>query len=168
MGNGFVASHVWRKLTNNGSASRHPLTYSFVPNLVWLPSQAAKLSDREGSFVQTYLQAVSKKIYRSATVGAHQKSIVADAWNLLPDPPGIPAQGLPRIEELNFFADSDDFIRSRMKSAQRTQELIACAVRGQTGPRISKRYNEGLQLMEPEQLEPLNQFLRTYVAGLGE
>jgi hypothetical protein len=53
MGNGFVASHVWRKLTDNSSASQHPLTYSFVPNLVWLPAQVAKLSDREGSFVQT-------------------------------------------------------------------------------------------------------------------
>lgn len=44
IGNGFVASHVWRKLTNNGSASQHPLTYSFIPNLVWLPTQVAKLT----------------------------------------------------------------------------------------------------------------------------
>jgi hypothetical protein len=166
MGNGFVASHVWRKLTDGGSASQRPLTNSFIPNLVWLPSQVAKLSDREGSFVQTYLQAISAKIYRSAPVSTNQQSTVAKAWDLLPDPSGIPLQGLPRVEDLNFFAHSDGFLKNRLKSIRRVQELIACAVCGQPGPRISKRYNEGLQLMRPEQLEPLNQFLRMYLAGL--
>jgi hypothetical protein len=166
MGNGFVASHVWRKLTNDGSASRHPLTNSFIPNLVWLPAQVAKLSDREGSFVQTYLQAISKKIYHPAPVSTHQDSIVAAAWDLLPDPSGIPLQGLPRTEDLNFFAYSNEFILSRLKSLKKVQNLIAFSACGQVGPKVSKRYNEGLLLMSPEQLEPLNQFLSEYVAGL--
>jgi hypothetical protein len=96
----------------------------------------------------------------------HQKSIVADAWDLLPDPSGIPSQGLPRIEELNFFAYSDDFVRNRIRWMRKVHELIAHAVFGQIGPSISKRYNEGLRLMPPEQLEHLNQFLHRYVAGL--
>jgi hypothetical protein len=50
---------VWRELVPSGHASRVRETYSFVPNLVWLASQVSKLSDREGSFVQTYLQALS-------------------------------------------------------------------------------------------------------------
>jgi hypothetical protein len=147
-------------------ASQHPLTNSFIPNLVWLPAQVAKLSDREGSFVQTYLQAISKKVYRSARVSIHQQSVVAEAWGLLPDSVGIPPQGLPRIDDLNFFAYSDDFIMSRLKSIQKVQALIAHTIRGQTRPRVSKRYDEGLRLMPPEQLEPLNQFLLGYVAGL--
>jgi hypothetical protein len=98
MGNGFVASHVWRKLTNHGSASQHPLTNSFIPNLVWLPTQVAKLSDREGSFVQTYLQAISKKIYGPVPVSTHQQTVVAEAWGLLPDPSGIPLQGPGRLQ----------------------------------------------------------------------
>jgi hypothetical protein len=47
MGNGFVASHVWRRLTIDGYASQHSLTNSFIPNLVWLPAQVSKLSDRK-------------------------------------------------------------------------------------------------------------------------
>jgi hypothetical protein len=166
MGNGFVASHVWRKLTNDGSASQHPLTNSFIPNLVWLPTQVAKLSDREGSFVQTYLQAISKKVYRGARVSIHQQSAVAEAWDLLPDPSGIPLQGLPRVEDLNFFVYSHDFMMSRLESIQKVQVLIAHTMRRQAGPQVSKRYNEGLRLMPPEQLESLNQFLLRYVTGL--
>jgi hypothetical protein len=166
MGKGFVASHVWRTLKSGKSAPQHPLTNSFIPNLVWLPTQVAKLSDREGSFVQTYLQAISKKIYRSAPVSTHQQSVADDAWNLLPDPSGIPPQGLPGIEELNFFSYSDDFLRKRLRTIQKVQELVIGAIDGQTGPKVSKRYNEGLLLVPPEQLEPLNRFLRLYITGL--
>jgi hypothetical protein len=79
---------------------------------------------------------------------------------------GTLLQGLPRTEDLNFFAYSDDFMMSRLESIQKVQVLIAHAARGQAGPKVSKRYNEGLELMLPEQLEPLNQFLIKYVAGL--
>ena len=51
---GFVASHIWREIdpmhSNKLLTSRDPWTYSFVPNLVWLPAQVSKLTDREGSF----------------------------------------------------------------------------------------------------------------------
>ena len=166
IGNGFVASHVWRKTTDGDSAPRHPLTNSFVPNLVWLPTQVAKLSDREGSFVQTYLQAISKKIYRVAAVSIHQEGTVGDAWALLPDPSGIPLQGLPRIDDLNFFEYTQDFFISRLRSIRKVQELIASACRSEPGPKVSKRYNEGLMLMAASQLEPLNEFLESYLNGL--
>ena len=56
IGNGFVASHVWRKINNSvvdaDLASRDPLLNTFIPNLVWLPAQVSKLSDREGDFTQ--------------------------------------------------------------------------------------------------------------------
>lgn len=166
IGKGFVASHVWRKTTDGGSAPRHPLTNSFVPNLVWLPTQVAKLSDREGSFVQTYLQAISKKIYHSTTVSIYQETIAAEAWALLPDPSGIPLQGLPRLEDLNFFEYTQNFFISRLQSIRKAQQLIVSASRGDSGPRVSKRYNEGLRLMTASQLEPLNEFLSSYLHGL--
>jgi hypothetical protein len=59
---GAFAPEAGRR-TYGSDAPRNALTYSFLPNLVWLPSQLAKLSDREGSFVQT-LAAVSRRIYR--------------------------------------------------------------------------------------------------------
>ena len=52
LGTGFVASHAWRQLAPSGAAARNPATYSFVPNLVWLPLQVSKLTDREGHFVR--------------------------------------------------------------------------------------------------------------------
>ena len=65
MRSGFVASHLWRELSAGGLASRHPLTYSFVPNVVWLPSEVAKLTDREASFVQSFTQALAQDLSRS-------------------------------------------------------------------------------------------------------
>lgn len=53
IGTGFVAAHVWRKLRDGSDAPKNESTYSFLPNLVWLPAQLAKLTDREGAFAQT-------------------------------------------------------------------------------------------------------------------
>ncbi|MBI5526542.1 MAG: hypothetical protein HY897_09415 [Deltaproteobacteria bacterium] len=47
LGKGYVASHAWRVHDN-------PETNSFIPNLVWLPKQVSKLTDRPGSFAQRY------------------------------------------------------------------------------------------------------------------
>jgi hypothetical protein len=166
IGKGFVASHVWRITTTGDSAPRNPLTNSFVPNLVWLPTQVAKLSDREGSFVQTYLQAISKKIYGAVPVSPHRESAVAEAWALLPDPPGIPPQGLPGAEGLNFFGYTEEFYQNRLKSLRKVRDLIAACSHGEEGPEVSKRYNEGLKMMTTSQLKPLNDFLSDYLSDL--
>ena len=41
---------------------------SFVPNLVWLPVQISKLTDREGSYAQRFLQAISCQIYKNISL----------------------------------------------------------------------------------------------------
>ena len=93
-GEGYVASHVWRVLNREGGlAARNPLTYSFVPNLVWLPREVSKLTDREGSFVQGYIQALAIKIYREIPVRDELQPIVEESWGLLPAPAHIP----PRV-----------------------------------------------------------------------
>ena len=58
-GRNFTASHAWRKIKIDGRSqfsTTHPQTYSFIPNLVWLPAQVAKLTDHEGSYAQLLLQ----------------------------------------------------------------------------------------------------------------
>jgi hypothetical protein len=109
---------------------------------------------------------MSKKIYGSAPVSIHQQALVAKVWELLPEPSGIPVQGLPRVEDLNFFECSRDFMTNRVRSVRKVQELISCVCRGEPGPKVSKRYNEGFGLMTPDQLESLNQFLTNYLNGL--
>ena len=44
LGNGFVASHIWREVKGSEKlASTIPQTNFFVPNLVWLPKQISKM-----------------------------------------------------------------------------------------------------------------------------
>jgi hypothetical protein len=64
LGRGFVASHLWRVVLDSSKrASEDPYLNSFIPNLTWLPRQISKFTDREGSFAQKYLQALSYAIY---------------------------------------------------------------------------------------------------------
>jgi hypothetical protein len=110
MGSEFVASHIWRKVDADILASRIPLLNTFVPNLVWLPSQIAKLSDIEGGIVQQTLQAVSRRVYGDLHVDSHLKPIVAKAWSMLPQSAVAVDVELSR---LNWFVATDRFLATR-------------------------------------------------------
>ena len=51
---GFTACHIWRDLRDSRIAGEDPWLYSFVPNLVWLPSGLAPLTDRHGSWCSAF------------------------------------------------------------------------------------------------------------------
>lgn len=63
LGNGFVASHIWRKTSHASSdaelASRNPWLNTFIPNLVWLPKQISKMTDRKDGWAQQYVIYIS-------------------------------------------------------------------------------------------------------------
>jgi hypothetical protein len=88
----------------------YPLLNTFVPNLVWLPSQIAKLSDIEGGIVQQTLQAVSRRVYGDLHVDSHLKPIVAKAWSMLPQSAVAVDVELSR---LNWFVATDRFLATR-------------------------------------------------------
>lgn len=67
---GFTACHIWRDLGSGMVAGEDPWLYSFMPNLVWLPSWLAPLTDRQGSQAQALLQRLSYDRYRTAPVAA--------------------------------------------------------------------------------------------------
>ena len=160
MGNEFVASHVWRVVDHADLASRLPLLNSFVPNLVWLPAQVSKLSDREGSAVQGALQAMAWQIYRDAQVARHLQSVVEDAWALIPEPTttvDVPA--------LNMFEPTSQFYSTRRK---RLDAVIRAFDRLRSGldldeKVVTTRYTEGLPSLTPnaqaEMLSYLTQFV---------
>ena len=165
---GFVASHVWRRLHGDaGLAARNRLTYSFVPNLVWLPREVSKLTDREGSFVQAYVQALSMKIYRGIEVSPRIKPIVEDAWNLLPSPTGIPAEGLPDPGELNYFAPTEVIFRRWISDLRKVIEALDLARERRPISRkvIASRYAPGLSELSRSTLAELADELRTYAAA---
>ena len=111
MGSEFVASHIWRKVQHVDLASRVPILNSFVPNLVWLPAQIAKLTDRESGIVQQTLQAMSRCIYESAPVRKDVVDVVREAWALLP-PSTVE---IPSVDpdNLNWFESTDGFFARR-------------------------------------------------------
>lgn len=154
LGKGFVASHVWTAVKGDtdgiGRASRSPWLNSFVPNLVWLPAQVSKLSDREGSFVQMFVQVLSTRLYRNTEVAPELETIVGRCWSLLPEPEGISDEAIPPMDKLNFFSPSPRFLRDRLEKILRAVELVDLAVKGKTPNTklISRRYDAGLHLVD--------------------
>jgi hypothetical protein len=170
LGNGFVAAHVWRELSDStvgaDLSSRDPWTNSFVPNLVWLPRQVAKLTDREGSFTQQYLQAVAWKTYRSLPVEGALKDAVDRIWLMLPEPTAIPAQALPSVAELSFFDTTERFLTARLNAIDSVVEALGTLQ--DEGPMdrkvISSRYSEGLKNLPDRARSELGSVLRVYAA----
>jgi len=121
-GRNFTASHAWRKISIEGRsqyATTHPKTYSFIPNLVWLPAQVAKLTDHEGSYAQRILQVVSHRIYRCH---AHEHPPeLASIWDALP----VPEIELDfQTDHLSFFEVSARSVKMRRNILLREIELV--------------------------------------------
>jgi hypothetical protein len=147
LANGFVACHVWREVRLEELASRDPRLNSFIPNLVWLPKQIAKLSDHEGGTVQEALKKTSREIYQSTAVDPAVQPAVDAIWNLLP-------HGKSRVdidqEKLHWFVVTDSYIDSRMKAINRTLDFCDAISTGRPfvkKGKISTRYFEGLPLL---------------------
>jgi hypothetical protein len=85
---------VWQTTTEEKRTHLDPVLNSFLPNLVWLPRELAKLSDRQGSFVQQYLQALAAHLYRDVTLPTALASFVGNAWAKL-RVPEMPPQACP-------------------------------------------------------------------------
>ncbi len=123
MANGFVASHIWRKLNNTDElASHNPLTNTFVPNLVWLPRQIAKLTDREGSFAQTYVQALSIEIYKKVELLPQRANFVHNVWLMLQQPKII-EKGVD-IQKLNYFKIGDQDVEKLIENVLNKIDLL--------------------------------------------
>jgi hypothetical protein len=152
IGQGFVAAHVWRVLNSGEFAARNPLTYSFTPNIVWLPSEVAALTDREGSFVQTYTQALSMKIYRHRALASPLADVANRAWALLPVPIGVPEQGLPDVTALNFFLPGTSWLTMRQQKIRLVADALGLVAAGKTPVTkvISDRYTQGLSSVPPK------------------
>jgi hypothetical protein len=101
LANGFVASHIWRKLQVNEDklASTYEKTNSFIPNLVWLPKQISKLTDREGSYAQNLLKTISYKIYFDHDNTTPFKQ---DIWIELNNPQTLTKTNID-VSQLNYF-----------------------------------------------------------------
>jgi hypothetical protein len=160
MGTEFVASHIWREVNHAELASRLPELNSFVPNLVWLPSQVAKLSDLEGSPLQQVLQSMSWSIYRNASVLDHLHPIVEESWALIPTPTALSVD----LDRLNWFEPTSMFFDTRRARLGQVIEALETLRAGGslTKKVIATRYTEGLPDISSSHREQLLAWLHRF------
>lgn len=126
LANGFVASHIWRNLQINQDklASTFEKTNSFIPNLVWLPKQISKLTDREGSYAQNLLKTISYKIYFNTT---EPSSFKKEIWAELNNPETTTKHDID-ISKLNYFIIPDAWINKKKKGLLNELETIKSVI----------------------------------------
>lgn len=173
-GNGFTASHVWREpsdyATSHLLASCRPELNSFVPNLVWLPKQIAKLTDREGSFAQHYLQLLSWHIYGNVPVKTSATNLIDDIWKKLPAPKDVSDVVLPSVDQIAFFEYKPSIVEMR-KIKRIGAVRDACDEILKTGvltakTLVSERYKQGLPYVQRHSLKALSDWLNTYLSAV--
>jgi len=164
LGTEFVASHIWRVVTGTTLASRLPLLNSFVPNLVWLPSQVSKLSDREGSVVQEALKSTSWAIYRHAPVADGLQLVADEAWALLPTP--APATESLVIGELNWFVATLGFLETRRRRIDEVLRALDDLSNGLplTKKVVTTRYTEGLPRLDGQVVQNLRTHMQRFAS----
>lgn len=163
---GFTACHVWRDLPGGKVAGADQWLYSFVPNLVWLPSPLAPLTDQQGSIVQRFLQEISAMLYRGVLVAPPLQSYVARSWAMLPAPA---PSGLPRpnAASLAYFAPSSGFFQRRLAY----NEAFIAGINGFLGGDstakkvVSSRYVPGLAGADARSLAHMAGELAGYTAA---
>jgi hypothetical protein len=149
---GFTACHIWRDLPDGSLAGANPWLYSFMPNLIWLPSWLAPLTDRQDSPVQRMLQRVSCQRFLEAPVAPALRGVAGYAWGLLPSPVPGPAVASETLPE---FDPDEAFFRRRLAYLDK---FIAGAghviAHGTTGQKlICSRYTEGLPALPSATVE---------------
>ena len=167
IGSGFVASHIWRSdESKNENGLRNPRTNSFVPNLVWLPSLIAKLSDRQGSSVMQTLQSLSRRIYGEVKVEDRYADYARDCWETLP-PSDTSTESID-ISALHYFDVEPKFIERRMKAIRDVSQLLENILQGRemvkSSKTIASRYVAGLPELSKDVLLQLHDELQIFVS----
>lgn len=162
MGNGFVASHLWDKVTINGNqyfSSRRPELNSFVPNITWLPVQLSKFTNHSGSFAQRFLQAVSYKIYRTFPM----PETISKIWENLEFPKEFNGLEID-LSKISFFKVSDGWLDQRIKNLiHEIDVIIAATERNSKNAKVKcHRYLPSLVKLSKSQRKAINEWLVEY------
>lgn len=167
LGSGWVASHIWQTVNGSVRANRDPRLNSFIPNLVWLPSQIAKLSDREGEPVQEALKRASWGLFRNRGVHPSLREWVDDAWTMIPEPQGW--KPLP-VEHVHVFANGVGILDSRLRALRQVVGLLELVATGQRlrtkGNRIPTRYQQGIHKVDDRAIKRLHRELKSYMEAI--
>ena len=171
LGKGFVASHVWASPKVGGSDPpeyRDAWTNSFIPNLVWLPTELARLSDQPGSFVQRYLRRIAYALYRDADLPGPLSVFTDRAWRLMPLP-NDSTVALPDLNRLSFFDYSSTHRERQIAKIARVRDTLASLKESTPLPkgRLSSRYRATIVSRRWSQVSRLHADLDTYLKSCG-
>ena len=134
LGNGFVASHVWIDLQGKPAtlhACNWECTNSFIPNLVWLPAQLSKLTDRNGSYAQQFIQHISLLLYQSVAINNPNLSpMLPTIWSALQDP-GIKPISTINLDDLNYFKHNTAWVAKKKRDLNNELQSILNIIGGE-------------------------------------
>lgn len=158
---GFTACHIWRDLPGGTFAGADPRLYSFVPNLIWLPSWLAPLTDRQGGDVQAMLQRTSLALFRSVEVPDSLAPYVDGSWRQLPNPgPGV-ALDTVRLQKFEpvpaFFARRLAYLDKFISGCDEVLDG-----RSLTRRLICSRYTEGLPSLDRARIRQFRDAMDDY------
>ncbi len=159
---GFTACHIWRELPDGKIAGTDPWLYSFMPNLVWIPSPLSALSDIHESHVQLILQRTSIALFRAVECAPSVRNYSDYAWGRLPSPPPtgrtLDLAGLAVFEVDAAFVDRRvTYLNSFISGAE---EVLRTG--GLSRKLISTRYTQGLPLLDPAAIGNFRDAMATY------
>jgi hypothetical protein len=122
---------------------------------------------REGSFAQSYLQALALKIYRYAPVNPGLGEVVERAWAKLSAPAGIPPSGLPDVTGLAFFHETNQYVTRLLSRIAAVRDALLAVANGAAMPGkvVSSRYTEGLPKLNTEDIRDLCRTLSVLLQG---
>jgi len=168
LGRNFVASHVWREIqTEAGLTNRDHRLFSFIPNLVWLPKEVSKFTDREGSIIQSMIQQISRKIYRDLEVSHSMKAFTEEAWSVIETAEikvPLPIEALPDVSSITFIRISDSYIKTRTRKIGKLAEALTRYSQDLevTLPVISSKYDPHIDTIDKDAAAKLGAWLSNY------
>jgi len=150
---GFTACHIWRDLEDGTIGGVDQWVYSFMPNLVWLPSAISPLTDHHQR-TRELLQRSSQLLFRGNSEGATSR-YTDYVWAKLAPRSAEPATG-PSLDlaELAFFGVDRAFINRRLAYIDTFVDGVDRVLAGLPLARkiICTRYTAGMPLLEPAAL----------------
>lgn len=158
---GFTACHIWRDLPGGDLAGADPWLYSFVPNLIWLPSWLAPLTDRQGGDIQGVLQRTSIALFSGVQVRASVREYVELAWSKLPAPTVGPALA---PSALQFFGPARGFFSRRLNYIEKfvagCDDILSGV--GLSKKLICTRYTSELPMLDHDEIRQFRDTLDEY------
>lgn len=166
---GFTACHIWRDLEDGTVGGVDQWVYSFMPNLVWLPTPLSPLTDHHPR-VQALLQRTSQQMFHGREpIHAPVRRYSDYVWaKLLPrsaHPSGGPALDL---SGLAFFDVDAAFVKRRLAYVDTFVDGVDRVLAGQPLRRkiICSRYTAQMPLLEPDALAKFRTELDDYAAAV--